>query len=187
MHLKVIKADGNMEEYLHTKVIGTFGNALALVDDANVFAAEQFAEAVTFYLYEKRRTPRVTSEEIHLMVRAVLSATGYDNAATALNEHRLNRKLRRSRVEVVDDAIDASSLSACGANRWDKAKIVNHLVRLEKIDRQTARAIAGSVEEKVLNLNMARVPASLVRQLVLAESSAMLDAQRQLQTAAGSG
>ncbi len=29
MQLKVIKSDGSIEEYLHTKVIGTFGNALA--------------------------------------------------------------------------------------------------------------------------------------------------------------
>ena len=85
MNLKVIKADGSVEEYLHTKVIGTFGNALALVDDANIFAAEQFAEAVTFFLYEKHQTQRVTSEEIHLMMQAVLSSTGYEHAAVALN------------------------------------------------------------------------------------------------------
>jgi len=43
MQLKVIKADGTLEEYLHTKVIGTINNALASVDESNVFAAEQFA------------------------------------------------------------------------------------------------------------------------------------------------
>ena len=185
MHMKVIKADGSVEEYLHTKVIGTFGNALALVDDANVFAAEQFAEAVTFYLYEKRQTQRVTSEEIHLMMQAVLSATGYEHAAGALNEHRLNRKLRRNRVEVVDDGIENPLTPESGSSRWDKAKIVRRLVKLKKIDRQIARAIAGGVEEKALNLNMARVPGSLVEQLVLADTSAMLAAQRQLQMVAG--
>ncbi|RKY08755.1 MAG: hypothetical protein DRP66_03845 [Planctomycetota bacterium] len=185
MHLKVIKADGSVEEYLHTKVIGTFGNALALVDDANIFAAEQFAEAVTFYLYEKRRTQRVTSEEIHLMMQAVLSATGYEHAACALNEHRLNRKLRRNRVEVVEDGTEDPQTAASGSSRWDKAKIVRRLVKHRKIDRQIARAIAGGVEEKALNLNMAKVPGSLVEQLVLADTDAMLAAQKQLQTVAG--
>lgn len=185
MHLKVIKADGSVEEYLHTKVIGTFGNALALVDDANIFAAEQFAEAVTFYLYKKRQTLRVTSEEIHLMMQAVLSATGYEHAASALNEHRLNRKLRRNRVEVVDGEIYDPLTPESGSSRWDKAKIVRCLVKHRKIDRQIARAIASGVEEKALNLNMAKVPGSLVEQLVLADTDAMLAAQKQLQTVVG--
>ena len=30
-HLGVVKADGQLEEYLHTKVIGTINNALAAV------------------------------------------------------------------------------------------------------------------------------------------------------------
>ncbi len=185
MNLKVIKADGSIEEYLHTKVMGTFGNALALVDDANVFAAEQFAESITFYLYEKRRTQRVTSEEIHLMMQAVLSATGYEHAAGALNEHRLNRKLGRNRIEVIGKSTGAGATAESATSRWDKTKIVRRLVKLEKIDRHIARAIAGSVEEKVLNLNMARIPGSLIRQLVLADTRAMLAAQRQLQMAAG--
>ena len=185
MNLKVIKADGSVEEYLHTKVMGTFGNALALVDDANIFAAEQFAEAVTFYLHEKRQTQRVTSEEIHLMMQAVLSATGYEYAAAALNEHRLNRKLRRNRVEVVDDEIEDPLTPASGSSRWDKAKIVRRLVKHRKIDRQIARAIAGGVEEKALNLNMAKVPGGLVEQLVLADTDAMLAAQKQLEIVAG--
>jgi len=182
MQLKVIKADGSLEDYLHTKVIGTFCNALGLVNDMNIFAAEQFADAITFYLYRKRRMPRILSEEIHLMVLAALEATGYQHAAQALREHRLNRKLKRSRVEVVADA-------ECGGeratSRWDKSRIVTHLVRLERIDKQTARAIAGSVEEKVLGLNMTRVPALLLRQLVLADTEAMLAAQSQLQMVAG--
>jgi transcriptional regulator NrdR family protein len=183
MQLKVIKSDGGMEEYLHTKVIGTLSNALGLVDDMNIFAAEQFAEAITFYLYEKRCLPRVSSEEIHLMVLAVLASTGYEHAGQALKEHRLNRKLRRSRVEVVDDG-GLGAFEGRMTSRWDKSRIVGRLMRSERIDRQIARAIAASVEEKILNLNMTRVPAMLVRQLVLADTEAMLAAQRQLQMVA---
>lgn len=186
MQLKVIKSDGGMEEYLHTKVIGTLSNALGLVDDMNIFAAEQFAEAITFYLYEKRCLPRVSSEEIHLMVLAVLASTGYEHAGQALKEHRLNRKLRRSRVEVVE-VVDDGGLGGFEGrmtSRWDKSRIVGRLMRSERLDRQIARAIAASVEEKILNLNMTRVPAMLVRQLVLAETEAMLAAQRQLQMVA---
>ena len=44
MQLSVIKANGTTEEYLHTKVIGTFNNALALAGKPSVYAAEQFSE-----------------------------------------------------------------------------------------------------------------------------------------------
>ncbi len=95
MQLKVTKSDGTVEEYLHTKVFGTFNNALALIEQSNVFAAEQFAEAITFYLYQKRGLDTVASDELLLMVQAVLTATGYENAAEAINEFQLNRRLRR--------------------------------------------------------------------------------------------
>jgi len=34
--LKVIKADGSIEEYLHTKVMGTLNNALGEIEQANI-------------------------------------------------------------------------------------------------------------------------------------------------------
>ena len=74
--LKVIKADGSIEQYLHTKVIGSFSNALDLIGEPNIFAAEQFAEAVTFHLYHNETSSSITSEQIHLMVQAVLNSTG---------------------------------------------------------------------------------------------------------------
>ena len=41
------------------------------------------------------------------------------------------------------------------------------------------------MEEKVLNLGMTRIRRTLIRQLVLADTDAMLAAQNQLQMAAG--
>jgi transcriptional regulator NrdR family protein len=181
MQLKVIKRDGQMEEYLHTKVIGTFSNALGLVDDANIFAAEQFAEAVTFYLYEKHNSATVTSEEIHLMMQSVLLATGYEHAAEAINEYRLNRKLMRSRIEVVDDKPeDAAGCFSFQVDRWDKSRIVENLIGRDHVEPQTARAIASAVEQKVLNLGMTRIRRRLIGQLVIADKDAMLEAQSQL-------
>ena len=34
--LKVIKADGSVEEYLHTKVMGSINNALGEIDQPNI-------------------------------------------------------------------------------------------------------------------------------------------------------
>jgi len=181
MQLKVIKADGSSEQYLHTKVIGTFSNALALIDQSNVFAAEQFADAITFYLYRKRGVVTVTTDEIHLMVQAVLTATGYENAARALNEHRLNRQLKRGRIEVVDGDKTNSGGEPMRLCLWNKSRIVRDLIRKDKIDRNLARAIASSVEEKVLNLGMTQIRRSLIAELVVADMDAFLQVQKQLQ------
>jgi Spy/CpxP family protein refolding chaperone len=191
MQLKVIKADGSTEEYLHTKILGTINHALGLIDQANVFIAEQLAEAITYFLYRRGSGSRVTSSEINSMIEIVLAATPYDEAALALAEYRYRRKMKRDRIEVttmnVEDVCRAvalgHSLPLVPITRWDKSKIVRDLITEENLDRQTARAIASMVEEKVLKLDVTRISRGLIRQLVLADMLMMLRAERQLQSA----
>jgi transcriptional regulator NrdR family protein len=187
--LKVIKADGSIEEYLHTKVMGTINNALGQVDLANIDIAEEFAEVVTFFLYNQYNRRVVTSGDIFSMIKVVLAATGYEDAAVALSEHNYMRKLKRSRIEVV--SVDVKNLAdvelftdteeSFGRSRWDKSRIVDDLVNGHGISRQTARTIAAIVEEKIFNLGMTLVPTSLIKQLVLSDTATVLRAQRELQ------
>jgi hypothetical protein len=188
--LKVIKADGGLEEYLHTKVLGTISNALGSVGQADIDVAEQLAEVVTYYLYNGENRRSVTSSEIFSVIKAILAATNYEDAAIALSEHHFERKLKRSRIEVVwvdvQELTDAELLvrgeelgNRC---RWDKSRIVGDLVTKYDISRQTARTIASMVEEKIFNIGITLVPASLIKQLVLGDAAALLRAQRQLQT-----
>ena len=187
--LKVIKADGSIEEYLHTKVMGTINNALGEVDLANIDVAEEFAEVVTFFLYNQYNRRTVTSGDIFSMIKVVLAATGYEDAAVALSEHHFERKLKRSRIEVVavdiQDLADAELLTeaeeSSGRSKWDKSRIVEDLINRHGIGRQAARTIAAMVEEKVFNLGMTLVPSSLIKQLVLGDTATVLRAQRQLQ------
>ena len=182
MQLKVIKNNGSTERYLHTKVMGTFSNALALVDQASIFTAEQFTEAITFYLYEKRDTSSITSNRIHLMVQSVLRATGFINASEALNEYRLERRLNRSRIEVVDDKkIDVGTNGA--VCQWNKSVIVNDIIREFAVSGQMARAIAAAVEEKILKLGMSRIRRSLIKEFVAADMDVMLRAEMELRSA----
>lgn len=188
--LKVVKTDGSIEEYLHTKVIGTIGNALAHDGQADIYIAEQLADVVTYSLYHEKRPRTVTSGEILSIIKAVLTATEYEDAAVALSEHHLNRKLKRSRTEVVSIDVqqlaDAEMLSGVQQSphrsRWDKSKIVNYLVTKYDVSRHTARTIASMVEEKILSMGLTSVPVGLVKQLVLSDTAAFLRAQRQLQT-----
>lgn len=187
--LKVKKQDGAIEEYLHTKVMGTISNALASADEADIFIAEQLAEVVTYYLYQKPGRREVTTSEVFSIIKAVLTATGHDQAAILLSEYHFERRIKRSRIQVasidVQELTDAEMLARGeeldGKCRWDKSVIVRGLATKHGIDQNTARAIASMVEEKVFRIGMTLVPASLIKQLVLSDAAAVLRAREQLQ------
>jgi len=190
IQLKVIKADGSIEEYLHTKVMGTISNALDSVGQSDICIAEGLAEVVTYYLYHNQKNPALSSGEILSIVKAVLTSTNNEKAAIALSEHHFERKLKRSRIEVVSievrDLADAEVL--CGSKesgartRWDKSRIVADLVSKYDISQQTALMIAPMLEEKIFSMGITLVSASLIKQLVLGDTATILNAQRQLQT-----
>ena len=190
MQLKVIKADGSTEGYLHTKVIGTISKALSSCNQADIYIAEHLAEVVTYYLYHQQRVSVITSSEIFSIIKAVLAETGYEEAALALNEYHYARRLKRARVEVVSvdiqDLADAEELCRAETvdhkSRWNKSRIVNDLITKYGISSQTARTIASLVEEKIFNMGINLVPVSLIKQLVLSDTAAVLRAQQQLQT-----
>ncbi len=188
--LKVIKEDGSIEEYLHTKVMGTISNALASIDQADMYLAEQLAEVVTYYLYHRQDRRDVTSSEIFSIIKAVLTATGHEEAAIALSEYHFERRVKRSRIQVasvdIRELMDAELLARAddmdGRRRWDKSIIVRDLAAKHGIPQQTARTIASMVEEKIFRMGVTLVPASLVKQIVLGDAAAILRAQEQLQT-----
>jgi hypothetical protein len=181
MKIRVLKSDGVVEPYLHTKVLGTFHNALSAVNENDMTAAEQLAEAVTFYLYRADGAHTISVDQIHLLIQSVLTSTGFEHAAAALNEHRLGRKLHRRRVVVFfTDENDASGEPR--ESPWNKSYIVCTLMKGKKMDRLTARAVAAAVEDKILRMGASKVRSSLVRELVSEDTDAILRAERQLQT-----
>lgn len=175
MQLKVIKADGSIEEYLHTKIIGTISNALSSSGHDSTFTAEQLADAITYYLYNNNSGGTVSSSEIYSMIQAMLSTTGYDDAALVLNNYHFTRELMRHRTEV----LETREGQAIRTN-WNKSQIVSDLVMRKNMERSTARTVASMVEEKVLRIGISKVPKSLVKELVEIETKAMLEAQEQL-------
>lgn len=190
VQLKVIKADGSREDYFHTKVLGTFSNALALVDQADISLAEGFAEVVTYFLYNSDHRRSVTSSEIFSIIKATLTATDREEAAVALSEHYHHRRMKRGRTEVVSLNIkklaDAHRLHGddghVHASPWDKSVIVADLVDEYELCRHTARTIASMVEEKIFSMQTTRVSVSLVKQLVLHDTAIVMRASQQLQT-----
>ena len=105
MSLIVNKCDGSKEVYLHTKVMGTIASALADSGCYCEVSASRLSEAVTTFLFRRYRNSEngrsVSADEIYAMITAALSDTNYEQAAALLQEHRLNRRIKRSRTEVV--------------------------------------------------------------------------------------
>lgn len=178
MQIQILKSDGSTEPYLHTKVLGSLNHALAHIGSEDLYAAEQMAEAVTFYLYRQVRRGTLGTDDIHQMILGILRSTGYGPAAEALDEYRLRRKLQRRRIEVVDDAQRHHQSTAI--QPWDKTHIVKNLMNRHNVDHFLARAIASAVEEKILNMGVTKVRTSLIHHLVVADTEAMLDAHCQL-------
>ena len=189
MQLKVIKADGGVEAYLHTKVIGTICKAFGS-DGGDISTAERLAEVVTYFLYHNKKFEEVSSNEIFSIIKATLTTSDYEDAAIALNEHRFIRKMKRNRIEVaavdLHDLSDAELLCAdsefIAKNRWNKSRITEGLIEKCDVAPQTARTIASMVEEKVFNMGITCVPVSLIEQLVWNDAALVLRAERQLRT-----
>lgn len=188
MQLRVIKADGTEEEYFHTKVIATLVNAFAAPDENNTSTAQQIAEAVTFYLYNKNGSDKVTSSEILSIIKAALVSTGFSNAAEFLTEHQQRRNLSRMRVKVIKTDIKKLSVSTpllqidrFGPDEyWNKSKIIYNLINEHNLDPVTARTVASLVEEKILDSGFRLVPTGFIKFLALWQTQVILAAGRQL-------
>lgn len=187
--LQVVKVDGSMEEYLHTKVWATLNHAFDSIDESDTFMTEQLADVVTYYLYQDPTKKEVPSNEILAVIKVVLTNTGYDEAALALSEHHHDRHIRRTRTEVIDldiqDWSDTQGLrqatEVSQRSPWNKSIIVDDLITRYGLTLQTARAIASMAEERILNMRLAAVPSGLIKQLVLSDTVSVLRAQDELQ------
>ena len=118
MQIRITKADGSTEAYLHTKVLGSLHRAMAAVQSDCLETAQMLSDAVTYFLYERFKGETLTTDQIHQMILTVLEGAGFAAGAEALTAHRLNRRLQRRRISVTDSERLA----------WDKGLIVQDLI-----------------------------------------------------------
>ena len=217
MPLIVNKSDGSKEVYLHTKVMGTMAVALGDSGSYRDDLTGQLAETVTSFLcrhYNSHGALAVVgSDEIHSMIKAVLSDTGYEQAALSLKEHYINRQIKRSRTEVVhcrqsqkddnwpilssssdidygfsvsaDQEFSGKSANEFVTEPWDKSVVVKGLEQGNGIEHGMARAVAALIEEKVLKLGCRRLFSSVIREMVKNELWEMTKAQEALEVLGG--
>ena len=190
MQLRVEKCDGSIEIYLHTKVMGSIAAGLSDGGCYEPDLPEQLAEAVTTFLRRRYGSVVVSADEIHSMIVAALSDTGSRSAALALQEHRITRQMMRSRTEVIHwssaecpdrlDYVSGDLTSGCVIEPWDKSEIVRDLEAERGLVHTLARAVAGSVEEKVLRMGCRRMSTGQIREMVMCDLFAMRQAEMAL-------
>lgn len=184
MQLKVIKADGIKEDYMHTKILRTINTVLAESGKADMYTAEQLTEAITFYLYHQRKIATITSGELHSIIVSVLDGTGHEQAALQAKEYQLRRNIQRRRLAVVDRDIEninqaimfEHSFELDETLTWNKSCITAYLLANLEIDTSSARAISSAVEEKILKLQISCIPTGIIKQLALMEAVKVMKA-----------
>ncbi|MCD4830530.1 MAG: hypothetical protein K8R02_01835 [Anaerohalosphaeraceae bacterium] len=194
MQLKVIKADGSIEEYLHTKVIATLIRVITPSCESDTFAAEQLADSVTFYLYKKYDRPEISSYQIFSIIKAAIDSAGYHNAALLLTENHHYRNLLRSRIEVVKaevetitDAAELNTYRKTGIScLWNKSIIASDLIETQGFNPLMARVVASMVEDKILKSDLRCIPTSFIKHLVLTDAAAVQEAEKIFETQASS-
>ena len=53
MQIRITKADGSTEAYLHTKVLGSLHRAMAAVQPDCLETAQMLSDSVTYFLYRR--------------------------------------------------------------------------------------------------------------------------------------
>ncbi len=198
MSLSVKKIDGQQEPYIHTRVMATISAAISDVGCYDEQTVNALADAVRMYIEDCRdentHSAVVASDEIYAMVLATLEQTGLVRAAAALKHHRVTRQIKRSRqmiLHCLKDHLPAEDkdemLKSCCVNRkdyficnedscpcfslepWNKSRLASSLKETYNMNAPAARALSGSIEAKIFNLDMSVVRSELIYQLILNE------------------
>jgi hypothetical protein len=163
---KVAKRDGSTELFQIGKLRRSLAAAMRTCNyDARY--AEALARAIAVHVkdWDDARPP--TTEYVFRCVRAVLSETGLDDVAREIVRHRRTRALQRRRLAVVDP-----NRSGRPPRSWSKATVVQTLVRRFEMRAESARILAGEIEQRALALNYSVLSTSLIAELIRNEMMA---------------
>jgi ribonucleoside-triphosphate reductase len=172
------KRDGRIMAFDGTKIVDAIFKAAQAVGGEDRFVAEELAAAVTDYLQRHYEGDTPGIEDIQDMVEKVLIETGHAKTAKAYILYRDRRSQARRAMTVrktdgrprAPNATDLALMVDAGAKDalvpWDKSRIVEALEKEARLDADTARKVAGAVEDKVLRSGLSRISTALVRELV---------------------
>ena len=175
---QIRKRDGRIMPFDKSRIAGAIFKAAQAVGGEDKFIADELAAAVLDYLERHYEGSVPGIEDIQDMVEKVLIETGHAKTAKAYILYRDRRGQARRAMTVRKAGEDGPGRSSTdyalmvdtGAKDalvpWDKGRIADALEKEAHLDPDTARKVAGAVEEKVLASGISRISTGLVRELV---------------------
>ena len=178
-HVK--KRDGTIVPFNKEKIADAIFKAAQSVGGQDRYLAEDLAEVVRIYLEKEYKGGIPSVEEIQDIVERILIKTGHAKTAKAYILYRQRRARARqirdgfrpedlAEREVLERGLSLSvRRSDDKIGLWNKAAIVEALIRETNISRNIAEVIVDEVEEDVIASNVKNLTSSMIRELVNAK------------------
>ncbi len=165
--LIIRKRDGTAESFSRAKMVACLMRPLHETCDADPPAtAEALAESVLQHLEQAQINAAIPSVRLREFVEAVLSQTGYLQAADALKHHARLREQQRRQIHV---AYFHERRGTFVHRRWSKSAVVANLRTEHDLESCVARCVAGVVESAVLRCGLKVVTTGLIDQMIQSE------------------
>lgn len=168
-NVSVRKRDGSVEPFVVGKVRNCIRNGLLACGEpirCDGATSAELADAVSQYLRQSEPTSPVPTSHIAELVDLVLSQTGHDAAGMAIKQFYELRDIQRRWVKI------ASPRRRDGQyvqRRWQKSRLVEHLMQRHTLEAPVARMMASRVEHLVLNCGLRVITAGLIEEMTKSE------------------
>lgn len=179
----VVKRNGHEEKFDPSKVAAAILEAAHVGDHIDSDTAASLAQGVAIYLGRHITTGPPSAEHVADAVEQVLFGMGHVRTGLAYTRYRDRRgRIRqlksgdvRAFLGEIEDAKHSASTDDTTpivrtvddqVSPWDRARIVDTLIRETQADEATAEAVATAVDEQVRHCGVKAVTAGLIRELV---------------------
>lgn len=186
---RLVKRDGRIETFDKGKIANAIFAAAQSMGGTDRDRALSLASGVSLYLSKKLRGETPTSDQVGDAVEKVLIEMGHARTALAYarfrdRRGRVRRLQRGDTRDILNELAEARREAEMGPTAtsslfvrtsserlvsWDRAKIVEALVRETGLDEGMANLIAIGVEQQIDAAGVKTLTAALVRELVNAK------------------
>jgi len=139
--IRVLKRDRTAEEFDEPKLAGAMWRAMGSSDKGRYLDAADLAAAIGIYL-RRNRCECISSAAVFEMTVRVLRKVGMEIVARSFEDARFERERRRTLVSIAHEGGQVT--------RWDKSWLARLGGQSWKLQRSSARIMAGIVESQVL-------------------------------------
>jgi len=173
---RVKNRDGSESPFDEERIVRSIHRASRERGEGDIVVSRELAGVVTLFLERRHWDSIPHVDDIQDMVERVLLETGHMEAARAYirarqSSSRTVSSPAKARTPTLfpESTLFVVTGSGEGGAMWDASRIVTALTREAGLSAETASAVAGAVEKKILGAGLERISSRLIRSLVDAE------------------